>query len=132
MSGLHSGEIDCLTKRMLIDVTPNDSTIRYCIHSIRWLSVFAHDELPDLRHMQRPFALVLNTDPHDKSGQHWLTIYGPSDGPLEFFDLLACFPLVINLLLHSYIHTLVNSHFHLLCVVITQFILSIMGHVVSL
>ena len=47
--------------------------------------MFARDELPDLMHMQQPFALVFNTDPHDKPGQHWLAIYGPSDGPLKFF-----------------------------------------------
>ena len=71
---------------MLFDVTPNDSTIRYCLFPIRWLGVFARDKLPDLRHMQRPYALVYNTDPHDKPGKHLLAIYGPSDGPLEFFD----------------------------------------------
>ena len=86
MSGLHSGEIVCLARRMLSDVTPNDSTIRFCLSSIRWLGVFARDELPDLTQMQRPFAFVFNNDPHDKPGQHWLAKYGPSDGPLEFFD----------------------------------------------
>ena len=70
---------------MLFDVTRNDSTIKSCLPSIRWLGVFARDELPDLMHMQRPFALVFNTDPHDKPGQHRLAISGPSDGPLEFF-----------------------------------------------
>ena len=86
MSGLHSNEIECLAWRMLCDVTPNDSTIKFCLSSIRWLGVFARDELPDLMHMQRPFPLVFNTDPHDKLGQHWLAIYGPSDGTLECFD----------------------------------------------
>ena len=85
MSGLHSGEIKCLARRMLCDVTPNDSKIRFCFFSIRWLGVFARDELPDLMQMQQPFAFVFNTDPHDKLGQHWLAIYKPSDGPLEFF-----------------------------------------------
>ena len=86
MSGLHSGEIECLARRMLWDVTPNDSTIMFCLSPIRWPGVFARDELPDLTHMQRPFALVFNTDPHDKPGTHWLAIYGPSDEFLEFFD----------------------------------------------
>ena len=86
MSGLHSGEIECLARRMLCDVTPNDSTIRFCLSSIRWLGVFARDELPDLTQMQRPFAFGFNTDPHDKPGKHWIAIYGPSDGPLKFFD----------------------------------------------
>ena len=92
MSGLHSGEIECLARRMLCNVTPNDSTKWYSLSPIRWLGVFARDELPDLRHMQRPFALVVNTDPHDKPGQHWLAIYGPSDKPLKFFDSFGMLP----------------------------------------
>ena len=86
MSGLHSGEIECLASRMLSDVIASDSTISYRHSTIRWLGVFARDELPDLVHVQRPFALIFNTDSHDKPGQHWLAIYGPSDAPLEFFD----------------------------------------------
>ena len=86
MSGLHSGEIECLARRMLCDVTPNDSTIRLSLSPIRWQGVFARDEIPDLKHLQRPFALVFNTDPHDKPVQHWLAIYGQSDGTLEYFD----------------------------------------------
>jgi len=73
--GLHAGEIDCLGSRMLA----HDGTVR-------WLGVFARDELPDLSRVPRPFALVLNTDPHDKPGQHWLAIYGPRNGRLELFD----------------------------------------------
>ena len=92
MSGLHSGEIECLARRMLYDVTPNDSTIRFCLYPIRWLGVFARDELPELTHMQRILAFFFNTDPHDKPGQHWLAIYGPSDGPLEFIDLFGMRP----------------------------------------
>ena len=85
MSDLHSGKIECLARRMLCEVTLKDSTIWHCLFPIRWLGVFARDELPDLTHMQRPVALDFNTDPHDKPGQHWLAIYGPIDGSLEFF-----------------------------------------------
>ena len=91
MSGLHSGEIEYLARRMLGDVTTNDSRIRFCLSAIRWLGVFARDQLPDLTQMQRLFAFVFNIDPHDKPGQHWLAIYGPCDRPLEFFDLF-CMP----------------------------------------
>ena len=44
------------------------------------------DQVSDLHHMQRPFPLVFNTDPSNKPGQHWLFIFEPNDGPLEFFD----------------------------------------------
>ena len=54
--------------------------------------MFAGDELPALTQMQRPFAFILINDPHDKPGQYWLAIYGPSDGPLEFFDLFGMPP----------------------------------------
>jgi len=89
--GLFSEEIDCLLRRMLGDVAPyllkaRASFICNREHGIRWLGVFARDELPDLVAEERPFALVLNTDPKDKPGQHWLALYGPKKGPIELFD----------------------------------------------
>ena len=41
--------------------------------------------------MQRPFAFFFNIDSHDKPGQHWLAIYGPIAGPLEFVDSFGMF-----------------------------------------
>jgi len=73
MTGLHTSEIECLARRV-------------CLPPVKWLGVFARDQLPDLTHVPRPFALVFNTDPHNKPGQHWLAIYGSRDGPLELFD----------------------------------------------
>lgn len=73
MSALHTGEIECLARRI-------------CLSPIHWLGVFARDQLPDLKQVPRPFALIVNTDPHDLPGQHWLAIYGPRDGPVELFD----------------------------------------------
>ena len=66
MSDLHLGEIEWLVRRILCDVTPNDSTIKYCYSLIRWLGVFAREELPDLTQMQRPFAFGFNNNFHDK------------------------------------------------------------------
>ena len=85
---MHTGEIECLERRMLSDVTPNASiaSVRAFRSPVRWLGVFARDQLQDLRHIQRPFALVFNTDPSNKPGKHWLSIFGPNDGPLEFFN----------------------------------------------
>ena len=42
--------------------------------------------------MQRSFALVFNTDSHDKPEQHWLAIDKPSDGFLDFFDFVGMPP----------------------------------------
>jgi len=72
--GLHASEIECIMSRI------TEST------KVQWLGVFARDELPDMHRARRPFALVFNTDPRSKPGQHWLAIFGPSQGPLELFD----------------------------------------------
>ena len=87
MSGLYTGEIECLARRMLCE-QPNVGFVQSKIYKSRvnWLGVYARDELPILTNMQRPFALVFNTDPHNKPGKHWLAIYGPTNGPIELFD----------------------------------------------
>ena len=79
---------------MLSDVTPNESiaSIRAYRSPVHWLGVFTRDQLPDLHHMQRPFAVGFNTDPNNKPGQHWLSIFGPNEGPLEFFDTFGMPP----------------------------------------
>jgi hypothetical protein len=56
---------------------------------VRWLGVFARDELCDDLNSMSPFALVLNTDPADKPDKHWLAINGPAKGPNEVFDSYA-------------------------------------------
>ena len=70
--GLHAGEIDCLVKRLL--------------NEIRWLEVFARDELPELFREIRLWCLILNTDPKDQPGTHWLAFYAPIAGGMELFD----------------------------------------------
>ena len=64
--GLHAGEIECLVSRLLVGV---------CL-----LGVFARDELPDLTRESRPWCLILNTDPKDQPGTHWLALYAPRAG----------------------------------------------------
>lgn len=83
---LFSNEIDCLVRRIL--------SVKDRVH---WLGVFARDQLPDLSRQARPFALVFNSDPQDKPGQHWLAIYGPETGPLELFDSFGLSPGVYGL-----------------------------------
>ena len=109
MSELHNGKIECLARRMLSDVTPykNIASIRAYRAQVHWLGVFARDELPDLIHMQRPFALVFNTDPSKKPGQHWLSIFGPNEGPLEFIDLFGMPPSYYRLI-YLFIYSLIS------------------------
>ena len=71
-SGLHAGEIKCLVSRL--------------VNNVRWLGVFARDELPDLTHEIRPWCLILNTDPKDQPVIHWLAFYAPSARSIELFD----------------------------------------------
>ena len=49
VSGLHTGEIDCLVSRL--------------VDEIRWLGVFARDEVSDVTRDIRPCSLILKTDP---------------------------------------------------------------------
>ena len=103
MTGLYTTEIECLASRFLSKDTPGEIS-RLGQNSIRWLGVYARDELPDLQHTERPFALVFNTHPKDKPGQHWLAIYAPSNSPTEFFDSFGLPPSFYGLS-NSFIHT---------------------------
>lgn len=48
--------------------------------------VFSSDRLPELPVKQRPAALVVNTDPSRRPGEHGIAIYLPKCGPVEYFD----------------------------------------------
>ena len=69
MTGLYTNEIECLASRLLSKDTPREIS-RLGQNSTCWIGVYARDELPDLQHNERPFALVVNTHPKDKPGQH--------------------------------------------------------------
>ena len=93
MNGLHATEIDCLLSRALDYSSPNLNMSQHRPDThVRWLGVFARDKLPEMKHECRPFALVLNTDPGSKPGQHWLAIFGPLNGPIELFDSFGLAP----------------------------------------
>ena len=103
MSGLHTNEIECLASRV-------------CLSPVNWIGVFPRDKLPNLTNLPRPFALVFNTDPHDKPGKHWLAIFGPRDGPLELFDSFGMPPSYYGLsLLFIYSHSSFQSLSSYLC-----------------
>ena len=82
-SKLHGGEVDCFVSRLVVGV--------------RWLGVFARDQLPDLTREILPWCLILNTDPKDQPGTHWLALYSPRAGGIELFDLFGLSPIIYSL-----------------------------------
>ena len=113
MSGLHAGEIDCLLGRVLGDEAPYlgsaaRASLTTRLPGMRWLGVFARDELPDLIKQERPFALVLNTDPRSKPGQHWLALFAPPEGQFELFDSFGMPPATYGLAHLNPIHSRIS------------------------
>ena len=58
--------------------------------------VFACNQLPK-QHLPRPSVLVVNTDPSDKPGQHWVGIYIDQNGVGEYFDSYGQPPKVLQI-----------------------------------
>ena len=82
-SGLHAGKIECLVSRL--------------VDNVRSLGVFARDELPDLTREIRPWCLILNTDPKDQPGTHWLAFDAPLARSIDLFDSFGFSPSMYNL-----------------------------------
>ena len=57
-----------------------------------YIGTYARNRLPAVS-MQRPLALVMNTDPDSKAGEHWITIYLNVDGTGDYFDSYGLPPL---------------------------------------
>ena len=53
-------------------------------------TVTSADRLP--AHVKKPMGLIVNTDPADRPGTHWVSFYFPKKGPAEFFDSLGRSP----------------------------------------
>ena len=51
-------------------------------------AVFARDELSSV-YTNPPQIIIVNTDPLEKSGKHWLLIYFNEGGSVNFFDSLG-------------------------------------------
>lgn len=79
MSALNTGQLNCLGGRLLRGTR------------VRWLGTFARDQLPNLDNEKRPFALILNTDPAEQEGTHWLALFAHDRG-LELFDSYGLSP----------------------------------------
>jgi hypothetical protein len=56
------------------------------------VGVYAADAIPYV--IRKPAANIVNTDEEDKPGTHWVAMYIPKRGCLEFFDSYGIPPLV--------------------------------------
>ena len=56
-----------------------------------FVGAFPRDMLPEVTKL--PAALVVNTDPSDRPGEHWVAIYIPIEGYAEYFDSFGLPPL---------------------------------------
>lgn len=59
----------------------------------QFLGVFASDELPD-KLLSKPCALIANTDPSGKRGEHWVTFFVSKEGIVEYFDSFGFAPYI--------------------------------------
>lgn len=62
-----------------------------------FLGVFPSDKLPE-RVEKKPCALIINVDPSDKPGQHWVSAYFPvSVDTVDYFDSYGLKPFVTSI-----------------------------------
>ncbi|GFX82368.1 hypothetical protein TNCV_2870491 [Trichonephila clavipes] len=51
-----------------------------------FLGVYPSDKIPKVK--KKKAALVVNTDPHDEEGSHWLAMYIQDEKTIEFLTLM--------------------------------------------
>lgn len=70
----------------------NTSQIKHKLRGYSgFVGVFPCDRLPQLKPGQ---AMIVNTDPHNEPGEHWVAFYKSHTGYLEYFDSFGMPPLV--------------------------------------
>ena len=75
MAELYTNQINFLCSQLLHDT------------KVRWLGIYARDQICSLKNEKRPFVLVVNTDVAAGPGEHWLALYAPRDSlKIEIFD----------------------------------------------
>lgn len=70
-----------------------------------FLGVFPRDRIPNINSF--PVSLILNTDPHNKPGQHWVAIFINSQRFGIYFDSYGLRPL--NQEFHDYLNSNCNE-----------------------
>lgn len=67
------------------------------------IGVYAADGLPKIK--QLPCGLIVNTDPHQLPGKHWIAFYITKNGVLECFDSYGRSPSVYSSYIERYMKT---------------------------
>lgn len=76
-------------------------------------AVCAVDELSTIKSVSTlPRIFIVNTDTHDKPGKHWVCLYFPYDGPLEFFDSLGKHPKFYSKMFEKFIFSHSSEFIH--------------------
>ena len=71
----------------------NTSTIKRLLRTYKcFKGVYPSDMLPI--NMSLPLRIIINTDPHDKPGQHWVSVSIDKQGNGYYFDSFGFPPLV--------------------------------------
>jgi hypothetical protein len=69
---MNTAEVECILRRALAS------------HDVVFSGVFAADTVPNVR--KYPSFFVVNTDPAERPGEHWVACFAKSPGEVEFFD----------------------------------------------
>ena len=75
------------------------------------VAVTSVDEIPR-RPIQKPAGLIVNTDPSELPGKHWVCFYLPKKGPAEFFDSLGHSPEYYHAIFRSFLMTNGPQYLH--------------------
>jgi hypothetical protein len=75
------------------------------------VAVVSADEIPR-RPVQKPAGFIINTDPSELPGKHWVCFYLPKKGPIEFFDSLGHSPEYYHPLFRSFLIVNGPSYLH--------------------
>ncbi|GFS54245.1 uncharacterized protein TNCV_2527631 [Trichonephila clavipes] len=70
-----------------------------------FLGVYPSDKIPKVK---KKAALVVNTDPHDEEGSHWLAMYIQDEKTIEFFDSYGFPPSVYEPHISQYVKLFPN------------------------
>lgn len=68
------------------------------------IGVYAADEIPRTLHTL-PYGFIVNTDPHNLPGKHWIACFINENNILEVFDSFGCLPKKLSPHIEKYVHS---------------------------